>query len=57
MKTDVLLRKDQVDTTNNNRDIKLLKDELQTKQMKIEAKVIIIRRNQVIEETILLDKF
>ena len=57
MKTDVLLRKDQVDTTNNNRDIKLLKDELQTKQMKIEAKVIIIRRNQVVEETILLDKF
>jgi len=44
MKADVLSRKDQVDTMDNNKDIKLLKDELWIRQMKIEAKVVIIRK-------------
>jgi len=45
MKADVLSRKDQVDTMDNNKDIKLLKDELWIRQMKIEAKVVIIRKS------------
>jgi len=56
MKADVLSRKDQVDTIDNNRNIKLLKNKLQIKQMKTKAKVIIIRKSQVIEKIILLDK-
>jgi len=56
MKADVLSRKDQVDTMNDNRDIKLLKNELWMRQMKIEAKVMIIRKSQVVEETTLLDE-
>ena len=56
MKTDILSRKDQVDTMDDNRDIKLLKDELWMRQMKIEAKVMIIRKSQVVEETTLLDE-
>ena len=56
MKADVLSRKNQVDTMDDNRDIKLLKNELWMRQMKIEAKVMIIRKSQVVEETTLLDE-
>ena len=40
----------------DNRDIKLLKNELWMRQMKIEAKVMIIKKSQVVEETTLLDE-
>ena len=36
--------------------IKMLKNELWTRRVSIEAKVIVLRENQVVEETILLDK-
>jgi len=45
MKADVLSRKDQVDTTNDNRGVKLLKNESWMRQMKTETEVIIIRRS------------
>ena len=54
MKADILSRKDQVDTTNNNKNIKFLKDKLWMKQVKMEAEVIM--KSQIVEETILLDK-
>ena len=34
----------------------MLKNELWTRRVSIEAKVIVLRENQVVEETILLDK-
>ena len=40
----------------NNKDVQLLKDKIQTRQVATEAKVIVIKRNQVGEETTLLDK-
>jgi len=45
MKADILSRKDQVDTMENNKDIKVFKDELWTRQVTIKAEVIVIRRN------------
>ena len=55
-KANVLSRKDQVDTTDNNRNVKLLKDKLWIRQMKTKVEVVIIRKSQVIEETTLLDE-
>jgi len=53
---DILPRKDQVDTMENNKDIKMLKDKLWIRQVSIEAEVVIIRENQMVEETILLEE-
>jgi len=50
------LRKDQVDTKDNNKDIKMLKEKLWTRRINIEAKVIVFRENQVLKEIILLNK-
>ena len=55
-KTDILSRKDQVDTIDDNKNIKLLKSELWTRQVKMEVELIIIRKSQMVEEIILLDK-
>ena len=55
-KANVLSRKDQVDTTDDNRNVKLLKDKLWIRQMKTKVEVVIIRKSQVIEETTLLDE-
>ena len=55
-KTDILSRKDQVDTIDDNKNIKLLKNELWTRQVKMEVELIIIRKSQMVEEIILLDK-
>ena len=49
MKVDILSRKDQVDITEDNKYVKLLKDKLWTSQVNTETKVIIIRGNQVVE--------
>ena len=43
-KADVLSRKDQVDTKDDNKDIQMLKDEIWTRQQTT-AKVTMIRRN------------
>jgi len=54
-KADVLSRKDQVDIKNDNKDIQILKNEIWSRQQ-IMAEVTMIQRNQVIEETILLEE-
>ena len=54
-KADILSRKDQVNTKKDNKDIQILKDKIQTRINTI-AEVIIIQRNQVVEETILLEE-
>jgi len=56
MKADVLSRKDQVDIKEDNKNVKLLKEELWTRRVTTEAEVVIIRRNQVVEETTLLEE-
>ena len=45
-----------MDTTDNNKNIKMLKNKLQTRIIHTETKVIIFRENQVVEETTLLNK-
>ena len=55
MKADILSRKDHINTTNDNEDIQMLKDEMQTRRQ-ISAKVKIIQRNQVVEETTILEE-
>ena len=52
----VLSRKDQVDTMEDNKNIKMLKDKLWTRQVSMEAEVVVIRENQVVEETTLLEE-
>jgi len=43
-----------MDTKNDNKNIKMLKDELWKRKINIEAEVIVFRENQLVEETILL---
>jgi len=52
MKVDVLSRKDQVNTKENNKNVKLLKNELWTRRVTTEAEVVIIRRNQIREQEV-----
>ena len=52
-KANILLRKDQVDTMEDNKDVQLLKEEIWMRKTTA-AEVKIIWRNQVVEETILL---
>jgi len=55
-RVDILFRKDQVDMTEDNKDIKMLKNELWTRRISIEVRVVMIRKNQVVEETTLLEE-
>ena len=55
-KADVLLRKDQVDTIEDNKNIKILKDKLWLRQVNMKTEVVVIRGSQVVEETILLEE-
>ena len=55
MKADILSRKDHIDTTNNNKDVQMLKDEMWTRKQ-ILAEVKMIWRNQVVEETTILEE-
>jgi len=48
-----LLRKDQVDT---KEDIEMLKDELWKRRLVIKAEIVILRGNQIVKETTLLEK-
>ena len=52
----ILFRKDQVDTKDNKRDIKMLKDELWTRRVSTKAEVIVLREIQVVEKITLLDE-
>ena len=45
-----------MDMTENNKNIKILKDELWTRRISIEAKIVIIRKNQAVEKTTLLEE-
>ena len=44
-----------MDTKNDDKNIKMLKYELWTTRINIEAEVIVFRENQLVEETILLE--
>ena len=44
-RADILSRKDQVDMTENNKDVKMLKDELWKRRISIEAEIAIFRGN------------
>ena len=46
-------RKDQVDT---KEDIEMLKDELWKRRLVIKAEIVILRGNQIVKETTLLEK-
>ena len=54
-KANILLRKDKVDTKEDNKDILMLQEEIWTRRQ-IMAEVTLIRKNQVVKETILLGK-
>ena len=54
-KADVLSRKDQVDTKEDNKDVQMFKDEIWTRRNTM-AKVMLIWRNQMVEETTLLEE-
>ena len=54
-KADVLSRKDQVDTKEDNKDVSMLKDKIWTRQQ-IMAEVVLIWKNQAVEKTILLEE-
>jgi len=51
-KADILLRKDQVNTQDDNKDVQLLKEELWNRR--ITAEITMLRRNNIIEKTDLL---
>jgi len=55
-KEDILSRKDQVDTKDDNKYIKILKDKLWIRKVNIETEAVILRGNQLVEETILLEE-
>jgi len=53
-KADILLRKNQVDTQENNKDVKMLKEELWTRRMA--AKITMLKRYKLLEDSNLLEK-
>ena len=55
-KADILLRKDQVNIIEDNKNIKILKGKLWLRQVNMKTEVVVIRGSQVVEETILLEE-
>jgi len=53
-KADILLRKNQVDTQEDNKDVKMLKEELWTRRMV--AKITMLKRYKLLEDSNLLEK-
>ena len=45
IRVDILSRKDQVNTKDNNKDIKMLKDKLWTRRVSIEVEITMFKRN------------
>ena len=56
MRTDILLRKDQVNIKKDNNNIKMLKDKLQKMRISTEAKIVMFKRNLIVDETIILEE-
>jgi len=54
MKADILSRKDQVNTQNDNKDVQMLKEELWKRRTM--AEITMLRRNNIIEKMKLLKK-
>jgi len=54
-KADILSRKDQMDTKDNNKDVQMLKEEIWAR-WQIIANIKVIWKKQVVEETTLLEK-
>jgi len=54
MKVDILSRKDQVDTQDNNKDIQMLKEKSWTRRMT--AEITMLQKNRMVEETNLLEE-
>jgi len=55
MKVDVLLRKDHINTTDNNKDVQMLKEEMWTRKQII-AEIEMIQGNQMVKETTILEE-
>ena len=55
MKADVLSRKDHINTTDDNKDIQILKEEMWTRKQII-VEIEMIQENQVVEETTILEE-
>jgi len=53
-KADILSRKDQVDTREDNKDVQMLKEELWTRRTIVE--IIMLRRNKTIKDLDLLEE-
>ena len=53
-KADILSRKDQVDTREDNKDVQMLKEELWTRRTIVE--IMMLRRNKTIEDLDLLEE-
>ena len=47
-RVDILSRKDQMDTKDNNKDIKMLNNKLWTRRINMKAEAIVLRRNHII---------
>ena len=45
IRVDILSRKDQVNTKDNKKDIKMLKDKLWTRRVSIEVEITMFKRN------------
>jgi len=45
IRVDILSRKDQVNTKDNNKDIKMLKDKLWTRRVSTEVEITMFKRN------------
>ena len=54
MKADILSRKDQVDTKDDNKDIQLLKDKMWTKRTTV--KVIMLKRSKMTDNLDVLEE-
>ena len=55
-KVNILSKKSQVDNTDDNKNVQVLKKELWMRQIITEAEITIIRESQVVEEIILLEE-
>ena len=55
MKADVLSRKDHINTTDDNKDVQMLKEEMWTRKQII-VEIEMIQENQVVEETTILEE-
>ena len=55
IKAGVLLRKDQMDTKDDKKDVQMLKNKIWSRQQTT-TKIIMLQGNQIVEETILLEE-